>query len=298
MIRQPQYSSTFNADQSETVAYNHPLFPVYVRSGLLSSYPGYAAVSHWHDDVEFLVTTKGNITYNVNGQLVEIQAGDGIFVNSRQLHYGFSPDHQECAFICILLSPTLLKGNAWFYETCMARITRNSAVPYLYLHASGAGQDIIAWLQRIYAHYDPADLASCYEALEAFLAICGSIYRMLPEIPRERLQESESLSCVRDMISYIDGQYMQSLSLADIAAAGRCSKSKCAALFKDYVHDTPIIHLTKVRLRKSLAALIETDQPITQIAYDNGFNGASYYCETFRKYYSISPTQYRKEYHA
>ena len=51
------------------------------------------------------------MTYNVNGRLIELEEDCGIIVNSRQLHYGFSMEHSECEFICILLSPELLLPN-------------------------------------------------------------------------------------------------------------------------------------------------------------------------------------------
>lgn len=33
------YLSTFNADSSETIAYNNPLFPVYIQTGKISFFP-------------------------------------------------------------------------------------------------------------------------------------------------------------------------------------------------------------------------------------------------------------------
>ncbi len=66
MDRDAKYCSAFNMDFSETVAYNNPLFPVYVRHGILSTYPNYSAISHWHEDLEFILVKKGEMTYNVN----------------------------------------------------------------------------------------------------------------------------------------------------------------------------------------------------------------------------------------
>ena len=90
-----------------------------------------------YEDLEFIVVDKGRMTYNVNGKLIELSASDGIMVNSRQLHYGFSAEHHECEFLCILLSPSLLPKNEWFYENCIERITAHSALPYLYLKHDG-----------------------------------------------------------------------------------------------------------------------------------------------------------------
>ena len=90
---------------------------------------------------------------------------------------------------------------------------------------------------------------------------------------------------------------MQHLTLADIALSGACCKSRCSLLFKKYLRDTPITYTTKLRLRKSLLVLLASDKTITDIAYEYGFGGASYYCETFKKYYGTSPLLYKKTHH-
>ena len=40
-----------NSDLSENIQYNNPEIPAYIRKGILSVYPNYSAVSHWHDEV-------------------------------------------------------------------------------------------------------------------------------------------------------------------------------------------------------------------------------------------------------
>ena len=50
---------------------------------------------------------SGEMQYNVNGEILTLQAGEGLVVSSRQLHYGFSDEHRECDFLCVLLHPLL-----------------------------------------------------------------------------------------------------------------------------------------------------------------------------------------------
>lgn len=87
---------------------------------------------------------------------------------------------------------------------------------------------------------------------------------------------------------------MEHITLADIALSGACCKSKCSLLFKKYLRDTPINYTTKLWLRNSLSALLGSNSSIASIAYEYGFNGASYYCETFRKYYGMPPMIYKQ----
>lgn len=91
-------STLLNSDASENVAYNNPDFPAYIKKRQLSSYPDFRAVSHWHDDLEFMLILEGQMSYDVNGQKISLQAGEGIFVNSRCFHYGYSDTHTECPF--------------------------------------------------------------------------------------------------------------------------------------------------------------------------------------------------------
>ena len=290
------FCSTFNPDSSETVAYNNPLFPAYVRYGILSTYPDYSAISHWHKDLEFILVKKGSMTYNVNGSLIELTENSGIMVNSRQLHYGFSAEHHECEFICILLSPELLQGNEWFYQNCVEHITENSSYPYLYLKDNEWQSSILQKLDDLYNSFGQSspDSLSCFKLIENFTFIMRILYEYLDIENQTMTKESSDLITLRYMIAYIEEHFMDHITIENIAASGTCCKSKCSLLFKKYLCDTPITYTTKLRLRKSLTALLDSDANITEIAHEYGFGGASYYCETFRKYYGMSPLQYRK----
>lgn len=292
------YCSAFNPDASETVAYNNPLFPAYARYGVLSRYPDYAAISHWHEDLEFILVKKGQMTYSINGELVELSKNNGIMVNSRQIHHGFSAEHRECEFICILLSPELLWGSEWFYQNCVGHITERSVYPYVYLDSAGWQAEVLRRLDEIYRSFGdgadgmPAEGLAYFELLENFIAIMKLLYRKLPAGMPEK--ESTELVSLKSMIAYIEKHFTEHVSLVDVASAGACCKSRCDLLFKKYLREMPVSYMTKLRLRKSLAALLETDACITDIAYAHGFGGASYYCETFRKYYGVSPLKYKK----
>ena len=82
-------------DRSEKITYDRSDYPIYIRQGLLSYYPDYSAPIHWHDDIELIAVLDGEMNYNVNGEIVKLQKGAGIFVNARQMHFGFSDSRTE-----------------------------------------------------------------------------------------------------------------------------------------------------------------------------------------------------------
>lgn len=119
-----------NSDLSENIQYNNPEIPAYIRKGILSVYPNYSAVSHWHDELEFIVILEGSMTYDVNGEFVTLEKGQGIFVNSQNFHYGFSKSKQECIFNIVLLHPSLLSHNPFITSEYLQPLLSNQALPY------------------------------------------------------------------------------------------------------------------------------------------------------------------------
>ena len=108
---------------AEMVQYDAPMFFSFTEHSLLSQYPNMRAECHWHIDFEFTYIMRGHMWYFVNGETIRLDEGQGIFVNSRQLHYGFTKDNAECEFSCTLLNPTRMGApNAVYRVRCRQRI--------------------------------------------------------------------------------------------------------------------------------------------------------------------------------
>jgi len=66
-------------------------------------------------------------------------------------------------------------------------------------------------------------------------------------------------------------------------------------LFEEFYQEPPHHFLLQCRLQKAEALLIAKDLPIGEIAAQCGFQDGFYFSRIFRKYYGISPLNYRKE---
>lgn len=106
--------------------------------------------------------------------------------------------------------------------------------------------------------------------------------------------KNHHLSSLKNMISYINLNYREKITLQDVASAGKVGKTTCCYIFKKYVNKTPNLFLTDLRLRKGVELLNDTDMTVLEISYEVGFSGASYFTETFRNYYGYTPSEYRK----
>ena len=99
-----------SADFSERLHYNLSGFPLYVKKDKLSRY-GYEGLCHWDPDLEFIYIIDGAMDYFINGNRIPIRQGQGIFVNSRRPHYGFSRQKEECTFIALVVHPSLFTNS-------------------------------------------------------------------------------------------------------------------------------------------------------------------------------------------
>ncbi len=133
-----------NGDSSEIVHYDIPGLPVKILREKLSDYPGMRAICHWHDDIEMIYILSGRMHYEINGRTVLLTEESVLFVNARQLHYGFSVEREECLFICVLFHPSLLNVTEKLYHSQVLPVTRSDALEYLLFEPEAAGSRRIA----------------------------------------------------------------------------------------------------------------------------------------------------------
>lgn len=287
-----------NFRDREKINYNSARTPVYIRTSHLSDplyAPGMSAMCHWHEDIEFIHILSGYMDYSVNGSIYRIETGEGIFVNSRQLHYGFSPDQSDCCFICIVLNPLLLCATPHIEQSFITTLTDNKGFPMKLLTPAIPWQNsLIQLLRKTSQIYEEKEPGYELELQSLFNRIWLLLYRNMPSSAVAPRNPYSDMTTMKAMIRYIQTHITTRICLKDIALAGQVCQSRCCTIFRKYLNRTPIEYVTEYRLQEGRRLLSETDLNVTEIAYRTGFSGASYFSERFRQYYHCSPGEYRK----
>ncbi len=104
-------------------------------------------------------------------------------------------------------------------------------------------------------------------------------------------------SIVRDLLNYIDFQYMNPLSLESLSAQYSVNKNYLSTRFHKEVGMTVTDYINLARVRRSLDLLSSTAMSMPEIAERCGFSDANYYTRRFRMVYGKTPTEYRKSLH-
>ncbi|MDO5517824.1 MAG: AraC family transcriptional regulator [Clostridium sp.] len=282
-------------DSSEHILYNNPSLPLYVKTGTLSSFPHMEALCHWHEDVEFLIPINGHISYHVNDKDFYIEQDNAIFVNSKQMHYGYSSDGSDCEYICIVFKRSLICTNPYLAEKYISPIIEDYNMSQLLLSKDNPEhQKIISSLKEIYQLYEKK--GNCYElsSISLLSSVWTELYHILcNQISTVDYSISSDIPIQKQMVRFIYDNYTKKISLNDISHSGGISRTKCCQIFKKYLNKTPIDFLNSYRLEISMNLLRDTSLSITEIAYDCGFNNLSYYSEIFKHYKGCTPNKYR-----
>ena len=281
-------------DGFEKIQYDWDDFPVLLRKNTFDFYtrPS-SAQSHWHHDVEFIAVIEGSVLYNVNGEIIRMCAGEGIFVNAQQFHYILSDEGAYSQFYCAVLHPMLLCSIPRVEQLYVAPVLTNENIPYIFLKDSiPLHKEILRLVGQIYETSRSGAVE--LKIQQEFLRLWEVLYENMGERNEMVVVEHHHLSSLKNMITYIHGSYREKMTLADICKAGNVGKTSCTAIFKEYMDCTPIGFLTEYRIQKAAELLKKTNMSITDIAFETGFSGASYFAETFRGTFGCSPREYRE----
>jgi PAS domain S-box-containing protein len=107
--------------------------------------------------------------------------------------------------------------------------------------------------------------------------------------------ELSTISAIRAPVEFIRQHYAQDIGVDELAKLAFLSVSALERRFKKYLSKTPKQFLNEIRLENARRLLIETQQPIMEIAYQCGFSEHSYFSKQFKALFGILPSQLRKQ---
>lgn len=134
------YNTEIMPDSSEVVHYDEPGLSLYIEEDSLSNYPALRAAAHWHEDLEFMLIEEGEMNYSINGETIPLKEGDVLFVNARQLHFGFDEEKKPCRFLCVLVHPSLLKHGSSLLSDQLSPMLEDASFPWYLFSGSDRNQ--------------------------------------------------------------------------------------------------------------------------------------------------------------
>jgi len=117
----------------------------------------------------------------------------------------------------------------------------------------------------------------------------------LQSIQHDRRSSSDkSHKIVEDIKNYIACHYMEpGLCIADISRELSTNQTYLRSMFKDEMQITISDYLTRYRMQLALDLIQHTDDKFLVISEKVGYSDVSYFSKSFKKYFGVSPKEYR-----
>ncbi len=101
------------------------------------------------------------------------------------------------------------------------------------------------------------------------------------------------IEIVDKIVKIIEKDYNQNITIEEISKKVFFSKTYIRRIFKNNMGMTIVEYITDVRMKKAIELLKYGEYKIVEIASLTGYSNPSYFNLTFRKYYGVTPKQYR-----
>lgn len=285
-----------NQFQKELKQHGNEQFPFLVSYQKLSEYESGSFMWHWHPEIEITYVQKGTMCYKVNHMVYHLKEGDIVFNNSGALHSGTMENQKDCAYIPVTFDSRLIYG--FFQSTVNSKyvdpVIQDSMLPAICIDQSEPWhKPFREYLLRIIALDEKKP-----DFYELDITIClQSMWRLLLEHityePQTSRENSLEYDRIKKILSYIEENYQNKITLNDIAGHIHLCESECTRLFKRHMNTTLFAFLQEYRIERSLEFL-QDDQPVSAVADKAGFSDPNYYSKVFAKIKGCSPREYQK----
>lgn len=254
---------------------------------------------HWHEELEAAVVTEGCAVVAAGNEKYTVPAGEGFVINSGILHGAWDVDASGCRFHSLVFHPRLVGGSidSVFYQKYIIPFQQNRNLVSLHLKPK------IPWQAQVLDAIENAWQACVNEPdgyeFQVRKELSDMVYLLQSRLPAD--SPSVSSKAMRNgeriklMLQYIHDSFAEELSTAKIAESASVSESECLRCFRATIGTTPIQYVRRYRIKRAAQLLTNTQEQISDIATQCGFQDVSYFTKTFREIKGVVPSEYRRQ---
>ncbi len=282
-----------SSEGQELASHGTPLFPIAFYQDELEHN---RVPWHWHDEMEAVYVQAGETTVSAGRRKYLLRQGQGFFVNANVLHSAQGIKGTHCRYHSLVFHPRLIGSiDSIYWQSYMRPLIGSGMKSLAFDGTQPWHQEALQMIER--AWQSGASDAPGYE-FEVRAALSELIFLLTRHLPGNVTAVSEKMlrdsERIKQMLRFIQQNYAEDITMADIAASAMIGQSECLRCFRNTIQIPPIQYVKRFRVQRAAELLSSTDRKIADIAAECGFQDASYFNRAFREIRGMTPGEYRQ----
>lgn len=235
--------------------------------------------SHFHNNLEIAFCFSGAQTIKIGETVYTMKKGDASIIFPNTVH-----EYIECN--CVTDEPTEVLAIILDYRLVADGV---SGIMSKYPTNPVVKSELVSE-NAIYAF-------RMITTVEDNIGLLGWTYIALSEILKVITLATldNNLDLAPKIVDYIDKNFKEDLNIGHLAKVFGYSPSYIAHIFCDQLKIPFRTYLGAVRSEYAATQIKTTRKSLTEIASESGYVSLNTFCRCFKKHFSMTPSQYRKE---
>ncbi len=272
------------------------------------NYPFLMHEKEWNEN-SFIEKSTGRLHFHNLLEIGYCYSGEGVvYINKKQFNYSkgtliIVPKNMSHDVVC-----TCQKENLWRFLFVDETLLLNSLCTkkhdldklinvindnFLVTNET-TDKDLGDTAKQMFLHFDTN---SRFQKERVFAGTLSLIYQFADTLEFEENIGviTEEKSVIINVIEYINNNYSEDISVANMAKEFNISEAHFRKMFKYKMKISPLEYLNKIRIKNVCEKLRKTDENIIDIAMSCGYSSVATFNRNFIKYVKCRPNEYRKE---
>ncbi len=243
---------------------------------------------HFHQDIELLFVLEGQADICTENREVNLKTGDIYVINPNVKHSVKTSG--DALMMCLMVRCQIIANKTgWEEIRFWCDSTSSQDKDY---------DELRSMLRDVLRHYvgdwdyvrSFGFLSDCYKILH-YLTV-----HFVPQPVEVKLTDGNDRyeERIRQINNYIYQNFSRPISMKELSEKLYLSNGYLSRFFKKNYGMSFAQYLTQVRLYRAADDLLYTEEPITRIAYNNGFTSGALFNKVFKKAYGQTPSEFRK----
>ena len=234
--------------------------------------------ANWHSDFEFFYVVTGSGKLLLDSTIHTVSPGEVYVLNPYTIHRIYS-DGEIFEYYFFRIPDTLF---TIAHMNMKGRRIKNNVTD----------SETVRLFEAYIKEFDKKDDTMSMRALAAAMYLLAYIIEnyTIGDGDEKVIDSGRSSKC-NDVIAYINTHYKEPLSASIIADALGYNRSYLSREFVKHTGQTLTGYINMVRCVAAHDMLINTKLPVSQVAAECGYNDASHFNNTYKKFFGCTPAK-------